>query len=386
MSDKTRVLFTISLLWITGVLAAGQFAKVSAGFPALRAFYPDQGASLGFLISAVSIIGVVFGLFAGVILPRFGYKRLLVWAAILGGVLSVAQTVMPVFPVMLALRAIEGASHLVIVVAAPTMIGQIAPLEWRNTAMTVWSTVFAVAYAGFAWLGVPLIETVGFPALLWVHGLGLLGCGISLWFVLPRISARGDRPQLRIADVIARHRTAYQSPYISASAFGWLFYATSFVALVTVLPDFLPEDRRTFVSGIMPLAALLMSLTVGISMLRFLPPVTVLMVGFASAVVAALALLVVRDITVVSIVMLSAMGLVQAGSFAAIPALNATAENQALANGALAQAGNTGNLIGTPLLLVLVDMFGFSGLVGFAAAAFGGGFAVHLWLSGRRQP
>ena len=382
MTD-TRIPLKILALWLTGILAAGQFAKVSVTFPAFRALYPDLGPSLGFLVSALSLTGMLFGLLAGVLLTRFGVKRMLIGALMLGGAMSLVQSTLPAFGLMVVTRVIEGASHLAIVVAAPTMVGQIAPLAWRNTAMTLMSAVFAVAFALFSWLGLPLVAEFGLPVLFLLHGGLMIGMAGVLSRLLPRLDLPAYGP-LTLRDVVARHGAAYRSAFVAAPAAGWLFYASSFVALVTVIPDFLPAEMRAFVSGSMPLAALVVSLTFGIIMMRFKTPVSVLMVGFVASAALAMALGVIGPAAWLAIAMLGIMGLVQSGSFAAIPALNATPEDQALSNGALAQAGNTGNLIGTPLLLWLVDGFGFAGLIGFALVAFVGGFAIHWLLAARR--
>ncbi len=375
----------IFLLWITGILAAGQFAKVAVTFPLFRDIYPGLGPKLGFLVSGLSLMGLVFGLFAGMILSRYGFRKLLVRALVLGGALSLFQASLPAFGFMLASRVVEGASHLLIVVAAPTLIGQIAPPNIRNTAMALWSTVFAVAFALFSWMGLPLAQAFGVPVLLALHGGLLIGMAAVLSRILPRISSTPRTPALRLPEIIAKHVSAYGSPYIAAPAAGWLFYAMGFVAIVTVFPDFLPESQRGMISGVMPLAALCVSMTLGIALLRCLSPVRVLILGFGLAALLALGLSLGVAEAWLAVAILAALGLVQAGSFAAIPMLNTTPEDQSLANGALAQTGNTGNLIGTPLLLWLVEHFGMAGFIGFATFAFGAGVLVHLWLSRLRR-
>ncbi|SFJ50871.1 Predicted arabinose efflux permease, MFS family [Celeribacter neptunius] len=380
---------TIFLLWLAGVLAAGQFAKVAVTFPLFREAYPGFGPTLGFLVSALSLMGLIFGLFSGMILSRLGFRRILLLALSFGGALSLLQASLPGFGLMLISRALEGAAHLMIVVAAPTLIGQIAPPSWRNTAMALWSTVFAVAFALFSWLGLPLAQSFGLPMLMILHGLLLWIMALILSRVLP-IRPRTERlPPLTLREIIAKHVAAYSSPSIAAPAAGWLFYAMSFVAIVTVFPDFLPDAQRGVISGVMPLAALSVSMTLGISLLRHVSPVTVLITGFVLAAVLALCLSFGESLgparAWVAVAMLGALGLVQSGSFASIPMLNTTPEDQSLANGALAQTGNAGNLIGTPLLLWLVDRFGMTGLIGFAVLVFCAGAMVHLWLMTLRK-
>ena len=53
----------------------------------------------------------------------------------------------------------------------------------------------------------------------------------------------------------------------------------------------------------------------------------------------------------------------QGATFAAVPQLNLSANHQALANGTIAQAGNVGNALGTPLILTLLATGGFKAVI-----------------------
>ena len=106
-----------------------QFAKMSLIFPQLEVFYGGQGSAwLGFLVSLISFLGIVLGLVAGLIVARTGFRRVLIASLVAGAVVSVTQAFLPPLSVMLAVRLLEGASHLAIVVAAPTLIAQITTL------------------------------------------------------------------------------------------------------------------------------------------------------------------------------------------------------------------------------------------------------------------
>ncbi len=85
------------------------------------------------------------------------------------------------------------------------------------------------------------------------------------------------------------------------------------------------------------------------------------------------------------VALFACLGLVQAASFAAVPELLDQAEDQARANGAMAQMGNLGNSIGTPLLLLAMLSLGLWGFVLFAVMAYSIGIALHLWCAARRS-
>ncbi|MEO1745584.1 MAG: MFS transporter, partial [Pseudomonadota bacterium] len=94
----------IFLLWAAGLGAAAQFSKISVFFPLVESLYASAGAATGFLLTVISLTGALIGLTAGLLSTRIGLRRLLVWALVLGGLLSVVQASLPSFPMMLALR------------------------------------------------------------------------------------------------------------------------------------------------------------------------------------------------------------------------------------------------------------------------------------------
>jgi nitrate/nitrite transporter NarK len=88
---------------------------------------------------------------------------------------------------------------------------------------------------------------------------------------------------------------------------------------------------------------------------------------------------------VLALALFSVLGLVQGASFAAVPELNTTNEARALANGAMAQMGNIGNLLGTPLLLAVLGVAGDSGVLLSVAGLYLVGALAHILLAHARQ-
>ncbi|WP_373355620.1 MFS transporter [Pseudoroseicyclus sp. CXY001] len=372
----------ILALWAAGLGAGAQFAKVSTIFDTLGQIYPGAGATLGFSVSLLSFLGIVFGLFAGLVAARLGVRRLLIGGLLLGAAVSAFQVTLPPMPVLLVSRVVEGLSHLVIVVAAPTLLGSLARGRARPVAMTLWSTFFGVAFSVTALLGRPLSDAFGPAALFAAHAVYMAAMAALLAWRLPPVPAPPG-PRLTLRAIAARHVEAYRSPATAAPGLAWLFYTLSYVSILTVLPAMLPEAGRSFAATAMPLAGIVVSMTIGNLLLQRLPPVPVVIGGFALAAVAAAALPFTAS-PWVPVALIGALGLVQGANFEAIPALNPEPEQQAIANGAVAQMGNLGNTLGTPILLAATGAFGQAGLVGFALLAFGGGIAVHLALARAR--
>ncbi|PCI02737.1 MAG: MFS transporter [Hyphomicrobiales bacterium] len=376
----------VLVLWIAGLGAAMQFAKISVMFPYIKEQYSSAGSEIGLLVSVIGFLGIALGLFTGLIVARIGFRRLLLSALILGALMSFYQATLPPFTMMLFSRIIEGASHLIIVVAAPTLIAQISSNRYRGLAMTLWSTFFGVAFALVAWFGIALVEAFGLESIFIVHAVMLFVTASILAVLLPaQRTIEDNNINLGLIDIAREHIRIYRSPHIAAPAIGWLFYTLTFVAMLTVLPDLVPAEDRSFVAGTMPIASIIVSLACGAFLLPRLSAINTIILGFALAVGILQLLWLEVDKAWVCIALFGVLGLVQSASFAAIPQLNQDTEAQARANGAIAQMGNLGNTIGTPLLLSLLATFGLNGMIWGATFCYLTAIAAHFAMKQRRR-
>lgn len=375
----------IFALWGAGLGAAGQYAKISVIYDLLGAAYPDGGVLLGWLVSAVGMVGIVLGVVAALLVARIRYRRALLSALWLGAILSAVQAVLPPLPVMLGLRLIEGVSHLAIVVAAPTLIAQIATDRQRGLALTLWGTFFGVAFAVMAWGGRPLAIFAGLPTLFAAHAVYMAAFAL---YLAPRLMALPDRnnsPPISVRVILRTHAIIYRSPSIAAPAIGWLFYTFCFVSILTVLPPYLPEQIRGAVMGAMPLVSIAVSMTLGVGLLRLFRAVEVVIFGFGFSALAVFWLWASPAAPAACLALAAAMGLIQGSSFAAVAQLNTTPETQAQANGAMAQMGNLGNTLGTPVMALALAQWGYVSLPVLAGAAFLMGLTLHLFLDACRR-
>lgn len=382
MTYRASPLVLILLLWLAGLGAAGQFAKIAVPFGLFQAHYP--GGQVGWLLSIISLLGVIFGMVAGVLVVRLGLTRPLIGALALGAVLSWRQAALPGLPEMLALRLIEGLSHLIIVVAAPTLIATIAPPRWRGGAMTLWSSFFGVAFTLTAIFGLPYAKSHGPGPLLEAHAIWMAVLAAVLWLAL-----RGVRPVLQNETAPSRQGVfarAYGTARIVAPACGWLFYTTSFVSGLAILPLLVAPEMKQTVTTAMPVLGIAVSLLLLPVLLTRFAATQLVITGFLLAAVLTATPSVGVPLHVTALALFAVLGLVQGGSFAAIPQLNKHTEDQALANGVMAQAGNLGNLIGTPLLLAVLGWAGEVALIWMFGALYLAGALVHLALRSRHAP
>jgi DHA1 family inner membrane transport protein len=372
----------VLLIWIAGLGAAAQYGKISVIFDRLPEIYPDAGAALGFVLSLVGAVGILLGVVAGVFVARIGYRRALLAGLIVGAAMSFVQAFWPPLPVFFATRLLEGAAHLLIVVAAPTLIAELAAPSDQGRALTLWGTFFGVALAILGWFGVPLAHAAGPGALMMAHGAFML---VMAAILLPRLPTLVARPRAaQLAELLSAHRRIYTSPRIGAPAVGWLFYTICFLSALTLLPPFVDPDWRGFVIGAIPLLSILSSMTLGVALLRCITAWQLVTLGFVVCAASIISLMIFPGDPFAAMGLGVAIGLVQGATFASVPELNEAAEARSLANGGLAQMGNLGNTIGTPVMLIVIAATGYGGFMTALLMLFLVGAAAHLLLARQR--
>ena len=374
----------VILLWLAGLGAAAQYGKVSVVYDLLGQLYPNAGTGLGFAVSLVGFTGMLLGVVAGLLVARIRYRRAIIGGLVLGAVVSLFQAALPSFPLLLGSRVLEGVAHLAIVVAAPTLIAEVTAPRHAGFALTLWGTFFGVAFAVLVFAGLPLVDVGGVPALFVAHAIFMaLMAGLLLWR-LPRRERDQPSVSFGIGSIVRKHHDIYSSPFISAAGIGWLFYATCFVSLLTLLPPFIAPEYRAFVIGAMPLISIASSMTLGVFLLRFLPAVRVIETGFVAAAIFAILLIWTPGSPLLCLALAASQGLVQGASFAAVPQLNEDTSARAAGYGAMAQTGNIGNTLGTPLLAAIITMAGHTGAMIAVAILFTIGATAHFVLGKRR--
>ena len=380
--SSTRWL-AVLLIWCAGFAAAAQFAKISVSFDLLEAIYPEAALGIPVILSILGIFGLIGGATAGIVISRFGPARLLIAALAFGAVLSALQAFLPPYPVLLALRLIEGLSHIVLVVAGPTLMVAVSAPRDHRTVMAIWATFFGVGFALTAWLGFPLAQSQGVSALFQAHALALLILAVALRLVgLPRLP-RASAPS---QGWIATHLAIYRNLPTALPGMVFLWHTITYVALLTLLPALGPAGTQGLLGTLLPLTGLVGTFTAMALIRRHgsLPGIAI--TGFAGT--ALLVLLLTQLQGTSAFVPVAALlsffaGLVPGAAFAMVPAFNGDAIAQSRANGALAQLGNLGTVSGTPILAFALASAGIFGLalVALCFAALG----ISVTLIGTRR-
>lgn len=366
-SDHQTQWGRILLLWAAGLAAAMQFAKFSISLDGLAEHYGLTSAQVSPMLSAIGIVGVFLGVSAGSIVSQLGVRRSLLIGLLLGAAGSAIQTAMPPYGVMLASRLLEGVAHLFIVVAAPTAMIQNAAVRFQPLVMGLWATFFGVAYAVAGWWGIPLLETYGVDAVFGLHAGVMIALAIAMFWAMP---ADGDRGVIQIpwrpGEWLSQHRTLYTQAETALPGLAFFWHTLMFVALLTFLPQFAIEPHQHVLATVLPLLSIGASLLAGpisqwgSSATRGLVVVLIALLPLATLVWLSVGTGIIYSVAVCALMIAS--GLVQGGVFSMIPRLCATQDGQAKANGAVAQMGNLGASLGTPIFALAIQGADISGL------------------------
>ncbi|MDZ7937785.1 MAG: MFS transporter [Rhodoferax sp.] len=379
-------------LWGCGIAAALQFAKIAIAFGDLQALYGVSAASIGWILSTVGMVGLVLGVTMGLIAPRVGYKRLLLGGLILGAVLASAQTALLPWPLFWLTRVLEGASHLAVVVAAPTLMASAAAPRHRAIAMGLWSTFVGLAFAIAGVLGAPLIVLGGLPSLFAFHAAFLALMAVAVYRLVPADPPLASLPPpdsgaaltwwARLPQLLRAHAAIYARWTTALPGLNFLCYTSMAVALLTFLPQH-GGDSRLLLAAVLPLVGVAGTFSAGWLAQYWLAPLVLVRLAFALALLMALALAVATGLgqgyALVALGLMYCAGLAGGSAFSLIPVLNAEPALQAKANGAVAQLGNVGSTLGPPMFALALGHFGVYGLVAAVVLCAGCGLGLGLW-------
>ncbi|WP_068090127.1 MFS transporter [Novosphingobium rosa] len=232
----------IVTLWLLGVLAAAQFAKMSVIAPLMQ----EQGhltlSQLGWLISLLEVGGGLFGFVAGLALARSGARLFLLAGLAILAATGLMETLTGDITLLFAARAVEGLGYLLVVIAAPTAISAIAHDDTRPRALALWST--------FVPVGIALGAAVTGAVLPFLGVRGIMG----LWTALIVLGGFG----MARMPIGAAPRHRLKLPEVSAwcSTFGFGLYTVFISALTMLLPSFLIERSGASLSAAALIAAL----------------------------------------------------------------------------------------------------------------------------------
>jgi predicted MFS family arabinose efflux permease len=360
--------FLVLVLWFAGIAAAMQFAKFSVAFDFLGNQYNVTPFWIGLALSIVGFIGLVFGITISIYISKIGQNRILIISLLLGAIVSIVQALQPVFSILFLSRIVEGISHLGIVVTAPIIMIIISSEKHHSIVMGLWSTFFGIAFSVTAWIGNPILELYSSSVLFLIHAIFMTILLTILFFSLKQINIqfnnnkkvsfiRGEGliPRRSVVGLlIDAHKKVYSNWRTFSPGILFFFHTFMYIALFTFLPGLSGnENTRSFLLVILPLISIVGTMIAGIAAQYFITPSKLSVFAYISL----LALIFVIKLSfnnnllfvITSMILILFSGIIQGSVFSLIPKNTLTREDQTNANGSVAQLGNLGSTLGSPI-------------------------------------
>lgn len=359
----------IFMCWCAGIFAAMQFAKYSISYDSLLLFYQKDGAEIGALLSIVGLVGIFFGVIAGVLSGSLGYRKVLISCLAIGGILSLFQSFLPNYSLLFASRILEGVSHLGIIVAAPTLMLRSAAKKHHSLAMGIWGTFFGVAFAISGWLGNSILNHYGLSALYLIHGA--ISVPILAYFLIFTNKGHPSQPitrSIQVKNLLKETAQVYLNPRTCLPGVVFLFHTCMFVSLLTFIPRMSQDhDIRDMLFVILPLCSIAGTFLSGVLSQYFFRPSYLVFSAYCGVAVTTFMTVTYADdmpyhFIFFALLLLLLSGIVQGGAFTLIPALSKNVTEQAMGNGSIAQLGNLGATVGAPLFASIIDYSGNIGI------------------------
>ena len=367
----------IGLHYAIGVLAAGQMGLVPPLVPALQRDLDLSLAEAEAAVSAITLMGALFGLAAGRWCESTGHARALAIGllvmAIAAALCAMVEQAIP----LLAARGLAGIGYLMVVIAAPSLMAAIAEPRHHPIALSLWGTFVpaGIALAGFASAG---LAGMGWRMVFWLDALVLALATLAAF--LSSRAQRGTFPAAPRVPRFARDDSGGDRHDMAGSldllkkalplAFAFFCFALLFLALAGLLPDYLVERRGLApaeagrLGAVAAIFAIAGSFAAPWFLRRGVAPAKMVALGLLGSTVAAalsFSLAVPVPLEVAGFALAYAVGgLVPAASFSFVPALaGGGARGVGLLNGLLAQTGSLGSLAGPPALALWIGWAGW---------------------------
>jgi predicted MFS family arabinose efflux permease len=362
--------FVVIILWLAGIAAAMQFAKFSFAFDFLKNQYNVSSFWIGLSLSVVGLIGLIFGITISIYTSKIRQNKILLISLLLGVLISFIQALNPVFPIVFISRILEGISHLGIVVSAPIIMILLSSEKHHSIVMGLWSSFFGIAFSVTAWAGKQIMELYSVSALFLIHAILLLVIFLVLFFSIKKL----DIPQNESNKIsfLTAHIKVYSNWRTLSPGVLFFFHTFMYIALFTFLPGLTGDEKtRDLLLIALPLISIAGTMIAGIVSQYFLPPSKLSVFAYISLIV----LICIIKLSfgnnflfiIASMVLLLFSGIIQGSVFSLIPNISLSTEDQTNANGAVAQLGNFGSTLGSPVFsyfltygrnsIILVVMF-----------------------------
>jgi MFS family permease len=229
----------VALVIVCGIIVALNVGKIPPALPDVRAELMLGLTAAGLMVAAFNVIGATTGGLIGMMINRLGARRMVGAALLASAAGAVLGALAPSAPWLIASRAFEGLSFILILTAAPVLLQRLAAPKDRGIVMGFWGaflpigTVVAVAAA-------PSLIAAGGWRLVWI-ATGALSALAFAAFALREASApatAGGGTAHR-GDLLAVLRT----PAVVFAGLAFAGFSFTYIGVLSFLPTWVIETQ-----------------------------------------------------------------------------------------------------------------------------------------------
>lgn len=357
----------VGLLLLCGIFAATQVGKLPPTMLALRDHFGASLVQLGWISSVFNLMAAFIALAAGLVADGVGRRRVLKLGLLTLGMGSLLGAGSVGIGLLFVSRVVEGLGFVCIVVAAPTLIREVAGLPRQRLVLGLWSSYMALGMTAMLLAAPLLIGLLGWRGGWW---MGVVGSVLLLLAVLRAFpgSGRAAAAQQTAPRLLEGLRAI--TPWLLAGCF--TVYTLQWMAMMVWLPTFLHDEfnlglgQATLVVATVIIANAPGNWLGGYLSQRGLAPAQLILgaglvmgatgwAAFSADVDPVLRFALCLGFSFIG-------GVLPASIYACVPAVAARRQNFGSVNGLVVQASNIGALLGPPLAAALVAASGWRGV------------------------
>lgn len=252
---------SILTLYLFGVMGASTVSKLVPLGAVLAGQFGTTPAQFGWLVSLVALPAVILAIPSGLLVDRYGPRRVINAAAALGVAANLVYFVAPSQLWMQLARVLEGTAIVHLYTAVPAFLMTTCSGPRRATAMTVWATYMPTGTAVGLLLAGAFVGTPIWRDLFLVHG-GLYAAVALLNLQQPRLP---DLPSGAAVPSLAQRlqglKDAYSRPALLLLALAFFLMISLGFGANTTFPGYFAQLHHTSVAvtaGALALGTLLM--------------------------------------------------------------------------------------------------------------------------------
>lgn len=186
---------TVLMAIAAGVLAAFQVGKVHIALPSIRLSFSLGLVGASWILSALNTVGLFTATPVGTFCSRIGNKSAVVAGLFFVAAASALGGFSPSLKWLLATRFLEGIGFMMIVVAAPSLIVEVADPKKLRLALAGWSAYMPGGIALINLLAAPVLEHHTWRTVWWLNALLLFGLSVVIGFFGKKRLTSGTKTQ-----------------------------------------------------------------------------------------------------------------------------------------------------------------------------------------------